>query len=726
MARTLLRRRQGPSRGPANLADRKSYPVRSYPLSLLLSLDAETTGLDLRHGCKPFLISTCTPKGRCRLWEWAVDPLSRQPRIPHRRKLEVAEYISGKVLVFHNAKFDLRALSEIGFEIYFEDDGWLVPASANYKSRVVRVTCKSYEDTALAAHNCSSSDEYGRLKSLALRHLRFPDDDEKDLEKAVLLAANYCRSKKHPLEATLAYSLTENEKGERSRLTNADYWLPKFVYDRIASTEEVPEQYRFFERVCSTYARRDAERTILLWDFYRQMMDELDTWKGYERKRRLLQVVYKMETGGVTIKKKLVDRKFRELMKKRTGYEQDAIKFAKPLMKKEINLNSHKDLPALLYDKLKLPCESHTDKGNPSTDKKALGKLIERVSDKRCPDYNVKATNFLRNLIIYRAYLGGTRFLRNYQAYALPHNSFHDFALLYPSLHQTGAGSTTRFSSSNPNGQNISKIVIIEGPDGKPLLVAGQELEGPRLRDVFGPLPGKIWYDIDYSQLELRIFAYISGEKSLIEALAKGYDFHEYVATRIFNKSADKITKQERRIAKNTNYAIIFGGSPWRVDITAGISGAYDQFAGLFPNVAGYMQESIARARRDGYIRTEYGYKLDIPHSEPYKAVSYKVQGTAGDIIKNAMIKIDERGLVDWEHSRLPLQIHDSLIAEFTQDHPSHSPATVHGIMDCMVEAGRDLGMFTPVDCDRITSDWGHGEKVEVTKSRIKPIKEAA
>lgn len=598
--------------------------------------------------------------------------------------------------MFQHAKYDLRALSEVGFEIYFSTlsdlwDDWLVPASEDYKGKVVRITCPSYEDTLFASHATSSSSEHG-LKAQAVRHLRYGDDDEQELKKAVAEATRKAKS--------LGMKLTLGMDPTGKRQTGYDYWLPKAVNPK--------------NKTCLAYAGKDAERTILLWLFYVELMEELGVREQYEKERRLMPVVYKMETSGITYDRTRHRRKIAELQTRETFHEEQAARWARRITDQpDFNVNSPKQMKYLLYEVLCLDPPHQTKTGQDSTDAKAMEKLLEATSRPKSPQYHPPTAKFLKNVMLSRKYGKATQSLISYEKYSLPVSGCRSHRVLYPNLNQTGAQNTTRFSSSNPNGQNISKVATID--------IAGQELVGPRVRDIFSPLPGDIWYAIDYSQLELRIFAAVSQEKSLIEALDAGYDFHEYVATRIFKKPADQITKQERRIAKNTNFAIIFGASPWKVNLTAGINDAYELFSGQFPNVHSYMQEMIAQARRDRFITTVDGYRLDVPHDAPYKAVSYKVQGTAGRIIKAAMTKIDEQQLVDWNNSRLRLQIHDELIVSFRKSHPTHSPQSVYSIMQAMEQAGRDMGINTPVSCERITDNWGQGVEVIVTPHAIRP-----
>lgn len=660
-----------------------------------IAVDSETSGLFVNHGAKPFLVSLCDMSGKTKAWEWDVDPATRQPKIPRSHKEQIKKELEGKTLVFHNAKFDLRMFAAI--DIYFdfyEDDFTTYPTKLSAKQKKskppITICCPTFHDTLLASHACSTEDKHG-LKELGVKYLGYSDSDERSLKEAVNAAARYCKSHK------IDINLGKDPNGDRK--TAYDYWLPRFVD---------PDN-----DCCLRYALRDVERTILLWGVFNDAMAELDVEEGYQRERKLLKTVYRMETDGISIRTDSLDKKIKELERNIRKQEKIIGKFLSQEGYPEVNLNSNKELPDLLFNQMEYPVVKETKGGNPSTDKDAIEALIEICEEDE--DQEV-IDGFFVPYLIRSSNQSAIRYLRSYNAFKI--GTDRAYADLYPSLNQTGTG-TTRFSSSKPNGQNVSKLAEVD--IGKQVTIPGS-----RIRDIFAPRPGKVWYAIDYNQLELRTFAAVSGEDSLIQALAEGYDFHGYVASRIFDKPVDQITKQERRIAKNTNFAIIFGASPRKVNATAGIPNAYELFAGLFPNVHSYMQSTIKDVRKTGYVRTLDGYRLDVPHNAPYKAVNYKVQGTAGSIVKQAMIDIDEEGLVDWIHSRMALQIHDELLIEVDEDSEYNHPSNIYNICRAMENAGAKLGVDTPVSCDIITTDWGHGEEVTVTKTQLKPIKKAA
>lgn len=663
---------------------KKFLKKKSLTLSPAIACDCESTGLDLRHGCKPFMATGCDEDGETCAWEWEVDGKTRQPKVTEKDRKEIVKKYSGKVIIFHNAKFDIRAFSTIGIGFYFEEDDWLVsPPPGKYKPLIIK--CITYHDTILMAHAIASSWQLG-LKELSVRLLRYGDDDEKELQRHVISA----RAKAKSLGGiTLGVDLNDKKS------PYSDYWLPRHLDPS--------------NDVCLRYALKDVERTILLFQLFKDIIEEEGLWKGYIREHRLLQTVYKMETGGLPLKKQRTLDKVKELDKQTSTFEEKIISYVKSKSKlKDFNPNSGKQMVEFLYRTLRLKIGKKTKNGNPSCDKEALASLCKKTKDKKCKD-------FLTSILRMRIHGSGLTYLKSYLRFALKYPNSSKFLILFPSLHQSGTG-TTRFSCSQPNGQNISKLALVE------IKISDfeiYEVEGPRLRDCFGPPPGKIWYAIDYNQLELRVFAKVSNEKSLIKALLDGYDFHGYVSTRIFKRPIEQITKQQRTIAKNTNFAIIFGAGPAKVNQTAGIDDAYELFVGLFPNVHSFMEKTIAEVRKEFHVYTLDGYRLDVPKNAPYKGVNYIVQGSAGSIVKNAMIDIDALGLVDWSTCRIVLQIHDELIIEFDLDSPLHTPTNLLKIMNVMEESGSSLGVLTPVSCERITTDYGHGKKVKVTKTGI-------
>ena len=646
----------------------------------LLAVDTETTGLDLRHGCKPFMVTTCDPKGQCKIWEWPVQPETRQPIIKKSDVEEIKKYLTGKTLIFHHAKFDFRAFASIGIYFDFSNLDWSTyhPSSSRKKPDII--FCPDFHDTLLMSHALSSSDKHG-LKELASKYLNFDMDDEEKLKKEVARCTTIAKRKCPSIK------LGMNPTSKRE--TGYDYWIPRFACSNNDS--------------CATYGIKDVQRTMLLYTFFLDLLKEEGGIYGYNREKKLLLVIYNIENDGITVNAEAIEGKIKKLSRMHLELSSRCKEHMKEILERESNPNSPKDLIEFYYDRYALVPFKYSKKGNPSTDKASLEHILRKTAN-----HKTKKQKFINEftawLLESRSYKSAIAALKNYTCYAIPQEGI--YRTLYPSLNQTGTA-TTRFSCSAPNGQNVSKINIIT--------VGDEELPGPKIREVFGPTPDKIWYAIDYSQLELRVFAACSQEQSLIDALDAGYDFHGFVAQKIFNKSADQVSKQERRIAKNVNFALIFGASERKVNETAGISNAYALFADQFPNVHSYMAKMIEHAKEHRFVETLDGYRLDIPATAPYKAVNYIVQGTAGSIIKNAMIQIHEKLTVDWISSRIVLQIHDELIIEFKKDQP-HKRILAR-IINTMENAGAVLGINTPVSFEKIDTNWGNG--IELPRSYV-------
>ena len=618
-----------------------------------LAIDCETTSTDFRRGARPFFISMCDEGGETRGWRAEVDCKTREVYWPYHYKQEVQEYLDSYIPVFHNAKFDIKALESIG----------------------LHVDISSYEDTLLASHAISSIDKHG-LKELAVKYLRYTDTDELKLQKAV------CRAR---LKAKkLGWTLGVDRKGTKQ--PKWDYWMP----EQIDSTSHELRKYAF----------GDVERTILLWGIYKELLEAEDLMKGYRNEKELQKVVMKVENNGITLSKDRISAVSSFLSRNKTPHLGKMQFVAKKCFKKEINPDSNDDLKAIIYEDFGLEVLKRTEKGAPSLDKEALKELYEKLEE---GTYEYK---FMRHLLTSKAYVSGVRYLAGYKC--LLHDLCDEWGVLYASFNQSGTG-TSRFSSSNPNGQNIGKKTKYT--------VGAKEIYVPKLREVFGPLPGYRWLSLDYSQIELRIFAVVSGEQGLIDALNAGYDFHGYVASRIFNKSMEEVTDQERTIAKNVNFALIFGAGEAKVNATAGIDNAYELFANQFPNAHAFMAKVIKEVRETGYVRTLDGYRLSIPYETPYKAVNYLVQGSAGRIIKQAMLDLDKE--LDWQDATMIMQIHDELIFNLRGDSEYNSPKFVRRIMDIMEDSGRRLGVNTPVSAEIIDTDWGHGIDCEVTESQF-------
>jgi len=260
--------------------------------------------------------------------------------------------------------------------------------------------------------------------------------------------------------------------------------------------------------------------------------------------------------------------------------------------------------------------------------------------------------------------------------------------VIHPSFNQTGTR-TTRFSCSNPNAQNV-----------------GKDTTSP-LRSVFRPRCGHVWYCLDYNQIELRIFAHVTHEKIMLDAFAAGQDVHQITAD-FFAVS--------RTVGKTINFAIIYGSGPDRIGRLGGSPDTYDHYRRLYPQVGKFLEKISRQVSTNGFVETLGGYKLYVSREKPYAGVNYIVQGTAGDILKNAMVSLVESER--WLYEAIILTIHDEIILELPKDNhdltPKNSSCCVAAIRVkmAMESAGADLGITTPVDVSLVTKSWAELREV--------------
>ena len=312
------------------------------------------------------------------------------------------------------------------------------------------------------------------------------------------------------------------------------------------------------------------------------------------------------------------------------------------------NPDSPKQLQAILYEKQKLPILSKTPKGQPSTAEAALEILAE--------DFELP-----RLILEYR----GLAKLRSTYAERLPAEINARTGRIHTSYHQA-VTATGRLSSSEPNLQNI------------PVRTA----EGRRIRQAFVAPPGRRILAADYSQIELRIMAHLSGDPGLLQAFALGQDVHRRTAAEVFNESLDTVTDEQRRSAKAINFGLIYGMSAFGLAKQLGVSRTLaqdyiDRYFARYPGVRDYMERTRAQAREQGYVETLFGRRLHVPEihagnqarrqAAERTAINAPMQGTAADIIKRAMIDVDRWLTASAVDALMIMQVHDELVFEVAE-----------------------------------------------------------
>ena len=360
-----------------------------------------------------------------------------------------------------------------------------------------------------------------------------------------------------------------------------------------------------------------------------------------EVEQPLVPVLLDMEHLGVLIDVNMLRKQSQELAKSLVELERRAHEVAG----QSFNVDSPKQLQELLFGKLGLPVKRKTATGQPST--------AEDVLEELAADYELP-----RVILEYR----GLAKLRSTYTEKLPGQVDPRTGRVHTSYHQAIAA-TGRLSSTDPNLQNIP----IRTPEGR------------RIRQAFVPPPGHVIMAADYSQIELRIMAHLSGDASLLKAFAEDRDIHQATAAEVFGASPEQVTNDQRRAAKAINFGLIYGMSAFGLARQLGIDrGAAQRYVDLYferyPGVKRYMDETRAAAREQGFVETVFGRRLYLPdirspnaQMRQYaerSAINAPMQGTAADIIKRAMITVHEWLGTAKHGARLVMQVHDELVLE--------------------------------------------------------------
>jgi DNA polymerase-1 len=396
------------------------------------------------------------------------------------------------------------------------------------------------------------------------------------------------------------------------------------------------------------YAAEDADVTLRL---HRALHAKLASEPALERVYReiempLVPVLERIEANGVLVDAAELRRQSHDLGKRMHATQLKAHEIAN----RPFNLDSPKQLQAILFDELKLDAVVKTPTGQPSTNEEAL----EAIAD---------AHPLPRLILEYR----GLAKLRSTYTEKLPEAIDPDTGRVHTSYHQAGAA-TGRLASSDPNLQNIP----IRTEDGR------------RIRKAFIAPPGRKIMACDYSQIELRIMAHLSEDAGLLRAFESGQDVHRATAAEVFGaKSPEEVTGDQRRAAKAINFGLMYGMSAFGLARQLGIArGEAQDYIALYfaryPGVRAYMDRTRAQAKDQGYVETVFGRRLYLPDIHARNqglragaeraAINAPMQGTAADIIKRAMVAVDAWLRPHSERALMIMQVHDELVFEADGD----------------------------------------------------------
>ncbi|HDX0915189.1 TPA: DNA polymerase I, partial [Stenotrophomonas maltophilia] len=393
----------------------------------------------------------------------------------------------------------------------------------------------------------------------------------------------------------------------------------------------------------SRYAAEDADITLRLHHALQpQLLAEPALDSVYRNiEMPLVPVLASIEANGVRIDTDELRRQSQDLSSRMLAAQQKATELAG----RSFNLDSPKQLQAVLFDELKLPAVVKTPKGQPSTNEEAL----EAIADQH---------ELPRVILDYR----GLAKLRSTYTDKLPEMVNPDTGRVHTSYHQSGAA-TGRLSSSDPNLQNIP----IRTEDGR------------RIRRAFVAPEGFQLLAADYSQIELRIMAHLSEDPGLVRAFEQGADVHRATAAEVFGRTLEEVTPNERRAAKAINFGLMYGMSAFGLARNLGIDrGQAQDYVALYfsryPGVRDFMERMRQQARDQGYVETLFGRRLylndiharnqGLRAGAERAAINAPMQGTAADIIKRAMVDVDQWLRDSGAPARMILQVHDELVFE--------------------------------------------------------------
>jgi DNA polymerase-1 len=388
------------------------------------------------------------------------------------------------------------------------------------------------------------------------------------------------------------------------------------------------------------YAAEDADVTLKLKNVLEPLLKEKDVEDlFYNIEMPLMPVLAEMEMNGV----RLDTDALKEVSKLFTSRMIEYEKHIYELAGEQFNISSPKQVGDILFDKMKI------------IDKPKKTKTGQYVTSEEVLQQLKSKSEIVSEILDYR----GLKKLLGTYVDALPKLINQRTGHIHTSFNQA-ITATGRLSSSDPNLQNIP----VRGEDGK------------EIRKCFIPEPGCLFFSADYSQIELRVMAHLSGDANMIEAFREGYDIHAATAAKIYKKEVDDVSRDERTKAKRANFGIIYGitvfGLAERLDITRDeAKQLIDGYFETFPQVREYMETSKEIARKQGYVETFFHRRRYLPDINSHNAtvrgfaernaINAPIQGSAADIIKVAMIRIFDRFKRENIRSKMILQVHDEL-----------------------------------------------------------------
>ncbi len=453
--------------------------------------------------------------------------------------------------------------------------------------------------------------------------------------------------------------------------------VPKSIKDLIGTgkSQVTFDRVPVDDAVC--YAAEDADITLRLWQTFKPELHRANVTTVYETlERPLLPVLARMEMAGVKVDRDTLSRMSNAFSQKMAGLEDEIYQLAG----ERFNVGSPKQLGEILFDKMGLEGGKRGKTGAYSTPADVLEDLAtEHDLPARVLDWRQLSK------------------LKSTYTDALQDHINPETGRVHTSYSIAGA-STGRLASTDPNLQNIP--VRTE--------------EGRRIREAFVAEPGKVLVSLDYSQIELRILAHFADVPALEEAFRDGHDIHAMTASEMFGVPLEEMTPEVRRQAKAINFGVIYGISGFGLSRNLRIpraeaQGFIDRYFERFPGIRGYMDDTIAFAKENGFVRTLFGRKIHTPEINargPHAgfarraAINAPIQGTAADVIRRAMVRMEDA--IDGLPAKMLLQVHDELIFEVDDGAVDETVTRVRAVMEGAAHPAVKLDVPLVVDA-------GHG-----------------
>lgn len=674
-----------------------------------IALDTEDTGLDLFHGARPFFVTAYEEGGVQHWWEWSVDPLTREVLCNPNDLLDIQDMVNdAERIIGQNFKFDAAALGMLG----------------------VKTDWSKVDDTLIAGHLLASNKPHN-LTDMAVQYLGVDIEPfEKRLE-AVVKEARTIAKRDYP-DWRIAKKAAPGMPSAKEKTWKFDTWLPLAIAEAEGFDDDHP-----FRSVLRDYANADSATTLALWHAQEALLTRQSLTAIYRERMRAVPAIAAVEQAGVTIHKGRAAGLKKQYLETSAKLHSECVALADGDIEKLPVNGVSNALREVVFGKFALPVKRRTKKGNASLDNTAIEGWLLELPEDSVPH------RFLSRLVDYRKRATGLGFIEAYRRFWVPVSTA--WARLHPSLNPT-ATDTLRFSSSNPNGQQISKRLIQE------------ETSKHNARWMFGPAPGREWWALDYENIELRIPAYEAEEKELIVLFERSSEPPYYGSEHLLNFSAvypdiwseelkavgvekvgphvkEKYADTWYRRCKNGDFAVGYGAveraDGWgTADKSFGRKGSHARLKSRFARKEALNQKWIAYAEKHGYVETlpdktvdpKRGYPICCTRSEhgrilPTVPLNYHVQSTAMWCTMKSMIRCHEY-LQTLPSHFMALQVHDEIVFDFPAGGAANLPK-VERLKWLMEQSGDDINVPLKVAISYHPDNWQEAAELPRSKKNL-------